>query len=416
MANRERVPFLVVGGGIGALSLALSLSLQGGRVHLLEAASKLGEIGAGIQLAPNATRVLANLGLLDRVLERAVLPRRLVLMDALDGQRITAVDLGEQFRGHYGFPYLVLHRSDLHGALLDACRARDEITLEVRRRVVEVEDLESAVRVRCEDGSEYQADALVAADGLHSVVRSMVSDDKPIPSGFVAYRGAIPFTDAAIHAGVDDMTMWAGPDLHLVQYKLRGGDLYNQVGVFRSHRFGKDEDWGGPEELDEHFGRCCESVRRGAALLGRGMRWPMFDREPIDNWTLNRITLLGDAAHPMLQYIAQGGCQAIEDAACLGEMVARYDDPAQAFSAYQEVRIPRTATVQRTARRFGELCHIGGIGIALRNALLEQHQFDDYEPLDWLYKSEVGGSPCAGGESLNDDLGASQRKEQGSWP
>jgi salicylate hydroxylase len=181
------------------------------------------------------------------------------------------------------------------------------------------------------------------------------------------------------------MVYWWGPELHLVQYAVRGGRLYNQVGVFRCDTADSNVA-NGAHELDAKFGGSCDAVRRSVGLLDRGMRWPMLDRDPIDNWTRNRITLLGDAAHPMLQYIAQGGCQAIEDALCLADMVFAHDDVAAAFLAYQAERIPRTASVQLSARAFGELGHLDGIAVALRNRLLSQHAPTDYEPLDWLYK------------------------------
>jgi salicylate hydroxylase len=377
---------LLIGGGIGGLACALALAREGLPSHVLEAAPQFGEIGAGIQLAPNATRCLRELGVIGGLLPTAVRPRELVYMDAITGERITSVDLGEPFVEHYGDPYIVIHRSDLHRALLDACIDAPLVTLETDRRVTRCEDLGDAVRVECADSSVYEAEALVGADGLRSVVRPLLSDDEPVVSEYVAYRGAIPYAQVSPHAGADSMVMWVGPDLHLVQYKLRGGELYNQVGVFRSRRYRADsDDWGTPEELDEHFSRCAEPVREGAALLQRHQRWPMYDRDPIDSWTRNRITLMGDAAHPMLQYLAQGGCQAIEDAACLAACVSNHDDVGEAFGAYQAERIPRTARVQLSARRFGEVCHIHGVGIELRNALFGQRDPRDYRQIDWLY-------------------------------
>jgi 3-hydroxybenzoate 6-monooxygenase len=381
VANLET---LVVGGGIGGLSAALAVAGRGRSVHLIEAAPEFGEVGAGIQLAPNATRVLDELGVLDRILESAVRPQALVYMDAYSGELITTVDCGEPLIAHYGFPYLVVHRGDLHATLVEAAEESPLISLEVDRKAVTVEDGGDFAAVACADGSEYRADALIGADGLHSVVRGTVADDSPVMSSYVAYRGAIPFAEVSPHAGADSMVMWVGKEMHLVQYKLRGGELYNQVGVFRSDHAGVG-DWGTPEELDARFATSCETVRRSAALLDRGMRWPMFDREPIDNWTCNRATLLGDAAHPMLQYIAQGGCQAIEDASVLARHLGPEVDVNEAFLAYQAERIPRTARVQRTARRWGRISHVGRTAGKIRNEFLTPHAADDYQPLDWLY-------------------------------
>ena len=385
----------MVGGGIGGLSAALALAGRGRPVHLVEAAPEFGEVGAGIQLAPNATRVLDELGVLERVYESAVRPQSLVYMDAHTGELITTVDCGEPLIARYGFPYLVVHRGDLHATLVEAAEESPLISLEVDRKVVAVEDGGDYMLATTEQGPEYRAAALVGADGLHSVVRGTVADDNPVMSSYVAYRGAIPFSQVSPHAGADSMVMWVGKEMHLVQYKLRGGELYNQVGVFRSDHAGEG-DWGTPEELDARFASACDIVRDSAALLDRGMRWPMFDREPIGNWTRNRSTLLGDAAHPMLQYIAQGGCQAIEDASILARYLGPEAEVNEAFLGYQAERIPRTAKVQRTARRWGRISHLGPTAGRMRNEILAPHAADDYAPLDWLY-SERAVETAGGG-------------------
>jgi 2-polyprenyl-6-methoxyphenol hydroxylase-like FAD-dependent oxidoreductase len=377
---------LIVGGGVGGLACALAVAQTGGRVHLLEQAPAFGEVGAGIQLGPNATAVLDRLGVLEALSQDAVFPNRVVLMDAVAETPITALDVGASFRERYGHPYLVAHRVDLHRVLLDACREHALITLETGKTVTAVEDLIDGARVTCADGSVYEAEALVGADGLWSTVRRLLSDDEPVCSRYVAYRGTLPMTEATEHAEIDDVVMWAGPDMHLVQYPVRRGELYNNVAVFKSPSYieGSD-DWGGPEELDACFGALCPGVRDARGMLQRQRRWPMFDALPIGNWTRHRITLLGDAAHPMLQYLAQGGCQALEDAVCLADHLDRHDDAGDAFVAYQQERIPRTARVQTTARTWGEVLHVGGIGRDLRNTLLAERRDDDFGALDWLY-------------------------------
>ena len=389
MMRHPASEFLIIGGGIGGLGAAFALARHGQSVRVLEAASEFGEIGAGIQLAPNATQVLQRLGLLDPVIDCAVLPSSLVFMDARTGERLTSVDLGQAFRKRYGTPYAVLHRTDLHGILLDACRREDHIALEVDKRVVHIDSDSVRPAVSCADGSTYLGRAVIGADGLRSVVRTLVSTDDPVVSGYVAYRGAISVANAHLHEFQDSMVYWWGPGLHLVQYKVRRGELYNQVGVFRSRvSDAGSAEFGSSAELDAVFAGCCEPVRRGTALLERGMRWLMIDREPMASWSRGATTLLGDAAHPMLQYIAQGGCQALEDALCLAEMTAAHDDVSEAFAAYQEIRIPRTSRVVTTARSFGEMIHIDGMGLALRNRLLSQHEADDFAELDWLYRPE----------------------------
>jgi salicylate hydroxylase len=253
-----------------------------------------------------------------------------------------------------------------------------------------VEDLGEKARVTLTDGTDYISEAVIGADGLWSKTRQMFSDDKPVCSQYVAYRGTIPISEILAQAGtnLDDVIMWIGPYLHLVQYPVRRGELYNQVVVFKSFRYKEgSDDWGTPDEIDEHFEKCCEAVRHAVTFISRQRRWPMYDREPIDNWSSGRVTLLGDAAHPMLQYLAQGGCQALEDAACLTDMLHKYgDDFAKAFSAYQQERIPRATRVQRNARLWGEIIHTEDpIAILLRNTIMKKRSPQDTSYVDWLY-------------------------------
>jgi 3-hydroxybenzoate 6-monooxygenase len=199
--------------------------------------------------------------------------------------------------------------------LLNVCRRSDVITLETHREIVAVEDLGNGARMSCADGSIYERDALIGADGLKSVVRKYVIDDgEAVRAEVVAYRGAIPMAEVIETAGLDTIRYWIGPNLHLIQYPLRRGELYNQVAVFKSYRYSPESDnWGTGDELEAHFAR-----------VKRDRRWPLFDRLPTDNWTRHHITLLGDAAHPMLQHIAQGACQALEDAIYLAEAFANH--------------------------------------------------------------------------------------------
>ncbi len=388
MTRLGRIPLLIIGGGIGGLATALAASRAGYPAHVIEKAEEFTEIGAGLQLAPNATRMLDRLGIWEPIREHAIFPKRLILMDAVSGRHITSLDLGKKFLDHFGYPYIVMHRGDLLTVELEACRRNALITLENNRDAIRIEDLGDGARVECADGSVHECDALVGVDGLWSTTRKVVHDDgDPICSQFVAYRGTLPIEDAPADSDFDNVTLWVGPDLHFVQYCVRRGKLFNQVAVFRSYRYKEgSEDWGTVDELEEHFGKMCPRVRAAVAKIKRNRRWPMLDRLPIPNWTRNRITLLGDAAHPMLQYIAQGACQALEDAVCLGDNLKKYGgDAARAFLAYQAPRIERTARVQGTARLFGEIKHVHGVSIQLRNSLLAKRTADDFEYFEWLY-------------------------------
>jgi len=386
--NQSRIPFLVIGGGLGGLTTALALSRKGYPVHVIEKAHEFGEIGAGIQIAPNGSRALDELGVLDETRSYAVYPQRLILVDALSDKILTALDFGEKFRRAYTYPYFVMHRNDLLIILLNACRESDKITLETNREVIAVEDLGDGARVTCANGATYACTALIGADGLKSVIRNyVIGDGDPVCAEFVAYRGAIPMEEVIESAGLDTIRYWIGPNLHLIQYPLRGGKLYNQVAVFKSEHYRPDsDDWGTEDDLEAQFAKTHESVKRALTRVKRDRRWAMFDRLPTGNWTRHHITLLGDSAHPMLQYIAQGACQALEDAVYLADTLASHKgDVERAFLAYQEMRIPRTARVQRSARLFGDIIHSNGVTALLRNALLSQRVPDDFTYTDWFY-------------------------------
>jgi salicylate hydroxylase len=383
---------VVVGGGIGGLANAYALATAGHRVRVLERAAEFAEVGAGLQMAPNATRILREWGLLDRVVEAGVTPQRLVFRDALTGEELTRLELGVDFLERYGAPYVVIHRSDLLTILVDACREAG-VELVPGTGVDDVEAGPNGAVVHAGE-ARLDADVVLAADGLRSTLRGKFSDDEPVSSGYVAYRGAFPVSELTLELderSFEEVVVYLGPGCHLVQYPLRRGEIFNTVAVFESPAFARGEaDWGGPEELDAAFAGACEPVRRGLASLWRDRRWPMYDRLPIGTWVSGRLALTGDAAHPMLQYLAQGACQAIEDAHCLSTEVAKTAvdgtvDWDTALATYQELRTARTAQVQTTARVWGDIWHVDGIARLLRNALFTDRDVADHKYVDWLY-------------------------------
>ncbi|MBF6060002.1 FAD-dependent monooxygenase [Nocardia terpenica] len=381
------IDVVVVGGGVAGLAAASALARDGHRVRLVEKASEFGEVGAGLQLGPNATRVLAEWGLLDRVIASGVLPARLVLRDARDGRELIALDLGEGFRQRYGGPYVVTHRSDLHGILLDAAAAAG-VELRTGSEVVAVRFDTDTATTTLASGAELVSRVVVGADGLHSRLRSVISDDAPVPSGYVAYRGTV--SAAEVEHPESDVVGWIGPDCHLVQYPLRRYEILNQVAVFRSPRTDSAaSEWSDPDELDAAFARCCAPVWTALGNLRRDRRWPMSDREPLARWSRDRLLLIGDAAHPMLQYLAQGACQAIEDAReltrALGDGPLDTTHWRQAVEIFHERRVPRATRIQATARWWGDLWHCDGMAATLRNAYLRDHDSTIVRHIDWLY-------------------------------
>ncbi|WP_283135666.1 FAD-dependent oxidoreductase [Rhizohabitans arisaemae] len=384
---------LVVGGGIGGLTTAFALARKGHRVHVLERAPEFGEVGAGLQLAPNATRLLDRWGLLEHVVAAGVLPSRIILKDALTGVELTRLELGEGFRERYRAPYVVVHRSDLHRILVEACRAAG-VSLETDREVERVDAVGDTAFTYCTDGVVYESSVVLGLDGLMSGLRAELVGDEPVDSGYVAYRGVVP-VGSATSVDLDAVVAWIGPGCHMVQYPLRQRELVNLVAVVQTASAEGD----GLSELERGFAQCCDHVRGALPHLWRDRQWLMYDRPPVGRWADGRLGLLGDAAHPMLQYLAQGACQAIEDAHVLAELADRHpgtetgarrvDWPVTLLAA-QHVRAPRTARLQRAARVWGETWHASGLTRLLRNELLMTRSPDDYRHIDWIYGEALG--------------------------
>ena len=383
---------LVVGGGIGGVALALALARRGLRSRVFEKGSEFGEIGYGIQQGPNAYRMLDWLGVMKDLEPQAVFTKNLILIDALTDRELTRISCGPTFRSHFRAPYTVVHRRDLHGALLDACRKYEQISLHTGKELVSFEERGASVVARFADGSEHEGLALVGADGLRSRVREVIiGDGTPRPAGHVTYRGVVPFDQVKDQSHFDDMVIWIGPNLHFVQYRLRGGTVMNNVATVASRKFerGERENYGGPDELMEVFSRTTPHVQEMLTYVGKDKNWVLHDREPHPGWTRGRVTLLGDAAHPTLQYLAQGACMAIEDGVVLsGKLaaVAAGGDVHAALLAYEKERYLRGARVTVTSRIFGEIIHADGGSRDLRNHLMAQRTPETFWEVDWLYR------------------------------
>ncbi len=382
------LPVLVAGGGIGGLAAALALSRRGLAVKVLEQAPQLGEIGAGIQLGPNAFAAFDALGVGEKARQRAVYTDEMVMHDALDETLVGRIPTGEAFRQRFGNPYAVIHRADVHLSLLEGAQAADRVQVLTSTTVQRIDQDDGGVTVHDTRGGVHRGCALIGADGVKSAVRRQYVADEARVSGHVVYRAVVDKKDFPQDLQWNAASIWVGPNCHLVHYPLRGGEQYNVVVTFHSR---DKEEWsvreGSREEVQSYFEGICARARQLIDLPKDWKRWATADREPIGLWTFGRATLLGDAAHPTLQYLAQGACMALEDAVTLGEALRVHDnDFARAFGHYQRSRIARTARIVLSAREMGRIFHAQGVERLVRNELWKGRSPERfYDAMEWLY-------------------------------
>ena len=393
MANaRNALPIVVAGGGIGGLATALALARKGFRSVVLEQAKDFGEIGAGIQLAPNAWHAIDALGVGELVKKQAVFIEHVLLMDGVTGEPVIDIPLDERFAKRFGNPYAVTHRADIHGSLLDGCRASELIELRSNCRVTRFESRGDSVRVQTHDGETFDGAALVGADGGRSVVRkAIVGDGDPPASGHLCYRAVLKIEQMPEDLRWAAATLWAGTNTHIVHYPLRGWKLFNLVAtVVRTEAFGMEghNEEAAPEEVLPLFAHNCDKIMALLRVPKSFKRWMLHFREPVGNWTAGRVTLLGDAAHLMLQYFAQGAATALEDAVCLGACAdAANGDFDKAFADYQAKRLVRASRVQISAKLLGMLFHArDGVERLVRNSMYQGRSAERYyDALEWIF-------------------------------
>lgn len=384
----QDIPVLVAGGGIGGLAAALALVRQGFRVKVLEQAPDIGEIGAGMQLGPNAFHAFDALGVGELARSRAVYTDFMVMHDALDEYQVGMIPTGEAFRQRFGNPYAVIHRADAHGSLLEGVQASGQIEFLTSTRAERIEQDADGVTVHDQHGRAHRGLALIGADGVKSVVRQQFVGDEARVTGHVVYRAVVDKADFPQDLQWNAASIWVGPNCHLVHYPLRGGEQYNVVVTFHSR---EAEQWGVTEgskaEVQSYFQGICPRARQLIDLPKSWKRWATADREPIDQWSFGRVTLLGDAAHPTTQYMAQGACMAMEDAVTLGEALRVHgNDVEKAFDLYQRSRIARTARIVLSSREMGRIYHAKGVERLVRNDLWRGRSPERfYDAMEWLY-------------------------------
>jgi 2-polyprenyl-6-methoxyphenol hydroxylase-like FAD-dependent oxidoreductase len=379
---------LVAGGGIGGLAASLALVRRGYRVRVFEQAPEIGEIGAGIQLGPNAFHAFDALGVGDRTRARAVFTDCMVMHDAVDGSEVGRILTDAAFRERFGNPYAVIHRVDVHASLLEGAQASGRVDVRTGTRIERVEQDDAGVTVVDQHGERYRGVALIAADGVKSAVRAQYVNDPPRVTGHVVYRAVVDKADFPEALRWNAASLWAGPKCHLVHYPLRGGEQYNIVVTFHSR---EREEWGvkdgSKEEVQSYFQGIVPMARQLIDLPKSWKRWATADRDPIGTWTFGRATLLGDAAHPTTQYMAQGACMALEDAVTLGEALRVHgDDWTKALDLYQRSRVARTARIVLSGREMGRLYHAEGVERLVRNELWKgRSQAGFQDAMAWLY-------------------------------
>jgi salicylate hydroxylase len=384
----QQLPVLVAGGGIGGLSAALALVRQGFNVKVLEQAPELGEIGAGIQLGPNAFHAFDALGIGEKARARAVYTDEMVMHDAVDGSLVGRIPTGAAFIKRFGNPYAVIHRADVHKSLLEGATETGRVEFLTSTRAVRIEQDESSVTLFDQHGVAHRGVALVGADGVKSVVREQFVGDPARVTGHVVYRAVVDKKDFPPELQWNAAAIWVGPNCHLVHYPLRGGEQYNVVVTFHSRQ---TEVWGvtegSKEEVQSYFDGICPKARQLIDLPKTWKRWATADREPIGQWSYGRVTLLGDAAHPTTQYMAQGACMAMEDGVTLGEALRVNDnDWAKALDLYQRSRVARTARIVLSSREMGRIYHAKGVERLVRNDLWKGRTPERfYDAMEWLY-------------------------------
>jgi salicylate hydroxylase len=383
---------LIAGGGIGGLAAALACLRAGWSVELLEQASAFGEVGAGIQLGPNVVRILRDWGLEPGLQRLAAYPSQLEVRNAVSAEQLAVYPLGKVVEKRYGAPYISIARADMHALLLDAVRLQPGAALHLDARVEDITSSDDSVRVKTAQDQNFEAPFLVGADGLWSQVRKHVVDDgAPRVTGHLAFRAMLPQSALPVPLRSQVVTAWMGPDFHAVHYPVRAGEWLNVVCIVHGKVTSDPQSW--DHSANAHELRSRMALARGPLrdliyAIDHWRLWPLNDREPMASaaeHAKGRIALLGDAAHPMRPYLAQGAGMAIEDAAALARCIEETPlEIPHALQRYAEMRWQRNAKVQARAIRNGQIYHLKGlaqVGRDLSLKLLGARLID----VPWLY-------------------------------
>jgi salicylate hydroxylase len=379
----KKMPVIIVGGGLGGLTMAIALAQKDIPSIVLEQANEFRETGAGIQLCPNVFKIFDRLNIIDSICEISVFPDNLVYIDGINGHRFLEVPLGDTVKKYFKYPYGVFHRVELLLALVKECRKYPIIQLVTGARIIDVVEKENSVVAKTEQGVEYEGEILIGCDGLWSIVRNfIVGEESPRFTKHVAHRGVVSLKNVDPKLCPNNVVHWVRDDSHLVHYPISTQGMLNIIAIYQTeHPYSPTDIESNPKELHEKFEGSQPEILELLKHINFSRKWQLYDRDPIKNWSKGRSVLLGDSAHPTLPYLTQGAGMAIEDAYVLSNLLTEYKYP-EAFKRYEEERYLRTSYVQLFSRAYGHSHHSSGVARELRNFLISRRT--EEENFEWL--------------------------------
>jgi salicylate hydroxylase len=388
-----RYKIIISGGGIAGLTAALCLAKAGHRVNVSERSTAPSAFGAGIQISPNAFHVLKTLGLSGKLLSAGTAPSAIMMMNAMNGKNLARLPLGFDIEDIYGAPYLVLHRADLQTILFEACNAHPDITMTYGAKIIDAAIHENGATVMIEkEGSinEHLCDILIGAEGIHSCVRHDILDlPKAVYTGKIAWRALIPANQVKLSGAMSDTYVWLGSKAHAVTYPVRNGEYLNIIAVTQERDETKAKEISSDKLLNK-FAHWSDDFKALLELEADWSGWPLYETRHIDRIAERSVALIGDAAHAMLPFAAQGAAQAIEDAAVLSKCLSNGNQKQDALNAFEKARLSRVKRVVKTARRNGQIYHLSGIAAMVRNLGISNISGEKLlAKQDWIYRWKV---------------------------
>jgi len=379
----------IIGGGIAGLASAIALAKIGRQVEVYEQTSEFSEVGAGLQIGPNAVSALKQLGVFEALEPLTVKPHNIRIFDGLSGKLLTTLPLGQQFENHFGQPYRVAHRADLHSALLNTAKKFDGINLHLNSSLTRLEIEPDNTTCHFANGLNATHQLLVGADGFRSAVRrSVLNDGPPIFAGHTLYRALISMADAPDVAYIKDVNLWLYPNGHVVHYPVSSGNQLNIVAA--SEQDWENKDWSTaapPDEVKSYFPNASQGLQQILNAPEGWLKWAAAGHPHATRWHRHNTILIGDAIHPTLPYMAQGAAMALEDAVCLASTLSSTTGTLASFATERQ---PRTKKIVETSRKMGNIYHMNNPGRWVRNLVIGKISTKaQYKQLSWLYRWSV---------------------------